>query len=218
MADTPTDTAEDKSGSKRLNAADRRRQLLQVAKKLFAEKGYKMTTTANIAKAAKVTEPILYRHFKSKKNLFLEVINEIRRETLDQWRKMAEESDNPLEALRMIARSFQAAKQTHGLEYRVTHRALAEVNDREIAEMLRAFYSDEAECFTEIIEKGQRVGQFRADVNPEMAAWSMIRQALAYSLTEPLDIPFYNQPDHYDRLVKMTFSILLPADQGGNHV
>ncbi len=213
MGDPSTDLLGERSGSKRLNAADRRRQLLGVAKKLFARHGYKMTTTASIAKAASVTEPILYRHFRSKKSLFLEVINEIRRETLDEWRKMAGEHDDPLEVLYMIARSFQTAMQTHGLEYRVAHRALAEVVDRDIAAMLRSFYGDEADFFTDIIRQGQRSGRFRSDIDARVAAWSIIRQALAYSLTEPLGISLYQEPDHYDRMVKTTFStLLLPED------
>ena len=41
MADTPADASKDSHTPKRLNAADRRRQLLRVAKKLFAQNGYK---------------------------------------------------------------------------------------------------------------------------------------------------------------------------------
>ncbi len=210
MSETSPELVNGRTSTKRLNAADRRRQLLRVAKKLFAQNGYKLTTTANIAKAANVTEPILYRHFRSKKNLFLEVINEIRRETLDQWRKMASQQNDPLEALRQIASSFQTKRQTHGLEYRVAHRALAEVNDRDVADMLRAFYSDEADFFAQVIRQGQATGRFRPDVDAEIAAWSLIRQALAFSLTEPLGIPVYQEPDHYERVVKVTFGVLLP--------
>jgi len=209
MVETESRVADESAGSRRLNAADRRRQLLNVAKKLFAQNGYKLTTTANIARAANVTEPILYRHFRSKKNLFLEVINEIRRETLDRWRAIAATHDDPLEALRLIASSFQYARQKHGLEYRVVHRALAEVNDRDVAELLRSFYCDEADFFTDLIRKGQQVGRFRQDIDPRLAAWSIIRQGLAYSLTEPLGISFYQEPEHYDRVVEMTFDVLL---------
>jgi AcrR family transcriptional regulator len=214
MPEPTPGTTDQPRTAKRLNAADRRQQLLDVAKKLFAQNGYKLTTTANIAKAASVTEPILYRHFRSKKNLFLEVINEIRRETLDQWRAIADEQDNPFDILKMVAASFQAARQVHALEYRVAHRALAEVNDREVLNMLRAFYCDEAAFFAEIIQQGQEHGTFRKDVDPQLAAWSIIRQALAYSLTEPLGIPYYEAPGHYQRLVELTFSIVMPPETG----
>ena len=81
---------------------------------------------------------------------------------------------------------------------------------REISQMLRAFYTDEADFFADLIRKGQQRGQFRRDIDARIAAWSIIRQALAYSLTEPLEVPLYQEPDHYKRVVEMTFSVLLP--------
>ncbi|MCA9310819.1 MAG: helix-turn-helix transcriptional regulator, partial [Phycisphaerales bacterium] len=51
----------------RLPAAKRREQLLDTAVVLFAERGYGGATTAELARAAGVTEPIIYRHFKSKR-------------------------------------------------------------------------------------------------------------------------------------------------------
>ena len=42
---------------------------MDVATKLFARNGYEATTTAAIAEAAGVTEPILYRHFEGKQDL-----------------------------------------------------------------------------------------------------------------------------------------------------
>ena len=59
----------------RLPAAKRREQLLDTATELFAERGYSKTTTAQLAKAAGVTEPIIYRHFESKRELFIALID-----------------------------------------------------------------------------------------------------------------------------------------------
>ena len=61
----------------RLKAAQRREQLIAVATKLFAKTGYDATTTAEIAKAAGVTEPILYRHFESKQELFVAIVRDV---------------------------------------------------------------------------------------------------------------------------------------------
>ena len=70
----------------RLRKADRKRQLLQHAKQLFLQFGYQHTTTEKIAHAAGVSEPVLYRHFESKKALFLEVLQEIRQATVHRWK------------------------------------------------------------------------------------------------------------------------------------
>ena len=63
----------------RLKAPQRREQLIAVATKQFGKFGYDATTTAAIADAAGVTEPILYRHFGSKQELFIAITRESRR-------------------------------------------------------------------------------------------------------------------------------------------
>src|SRR6186997_1889035 len=69
----------------RLKAPQRREQLIEVATKLFARGGYEATTTAAIALAAGVTEPILYRHFKSKQELFVAITRAMSKQTLASW-------------------------------------------------------------------------------------------------------------------------------------
>jgi AcrR family transcriptional regulator len=51
-----------------------RERIIQGAAQVFAEKGYDGATTRKIAEAARVNEVTLFRHFGSKKNLFLAVI------------------------------------------------------------------------------------------------------------------------------------------------
>lgn len=58
----------------RLNAAERREQLLQVARTTFGSHGFTATSMNDIAVAASVTKPVLYQHFESKHELFLEVL------------------------------------------------------------------------------------------------------------------------------------------------
>ncbi len=56
--------------SKRLAGADRRIQVLEVAAAQFAKTGLHRTTTEALAKAAGISEPVLYDHFSSKECLF----------------------------------------------------------------------------------------------------------------------------------------------------
>lgn len=61
--------------------APRRRALIEdAAAKLFSEQGYGPTTMDDIAAAAGVTKPILYRHFDSKKALHLALLERARDE------------------------------------------------------------------------------------------------------------------------------------------
>jgi AcrR family transcriptional regulator len=58
----------------RMPAAARRSQLLEVALSRFATGGYHETSMEEIADAAGVTKPVLYQHFHSKQELFLELL------------------------------------------------------------------------------------------------------------------------------------------------
>lgn len=54
----------------RMTAEDRRQQILEVAVELFSQKGFRGTTTKEIALAAGVNEAIIYRHFATKSDLY----------------------------------------------------------------------------------------------------------------------------------------------------
>jgi AcrR family transcriptional regulator len=54
----------------RLRAAERRAQLLEVARRLFARDGYRGASMEAIAEAAGVTKPVVYQHFPSKRALY----------------------------------------------------------------------------------------------------------------------------------------------------
>ncbi len=59
---------------KRIPAAERREVIVRAAGPLFAREGYAGTRLDDIAAAAGVTKPIVYRHFESKKALYLALL------------------------------------------------------------------------------------------------------------------------------------------------
>ncbi len=60
----------------RMSAEDRRRQIIGVAVHLFSQKGFRGTTTKEIAAAAGVNEAIIFRHFAKKSELYSAIIDE----------------------------------------------------------------------------------------------------------------------------------------------
>jgi AcrR family transcriptional regulator len=58
----------------RLPAAERREVIAEAAGRLFGERGYDATRLDEIAARAGVTKPILYRHFESKRDLYLALL------------------------------------------------------------------------------------------------------------------------------------------------
>ena len=62
---------------KRMNKDERRKQILESALNIFIEKGYKGSTTMDIANEAEISEVTLFRYFDSKKQIFMDAIEPI---------------------------------------------------------------------------------------------------------------------------------------------
>jgi len=63
------------SKNRRLSASERRAQLIEVGRGVFAKHGYEGTSVEEIAKRAKVSKPIVYEHFGGKEGLYAVVVD-----------------------------------------------------------------------------------------------------------------------------------------------
>lgn len=64
-----------KKPRKRLSGEERRAQIVKVASGLFSKKGFKGTTTREIAKAAGISEAVIFKHFSRKEDLYKAIID-----------------------------------------------------------------------------------------------------------------------------------------------
>src|SRR3954452_19972327 len=92
--------------STRLPAPRRRRQLLDVALKVFAERGYHPTSMNDLAEAAGVTKPVLYQHFRSKRALYLELLEDVGGRLRDAIEKATTEAGGPREQVHAGFRAY----------------------------------------------------------------------------------------------------------------
>lgn len=172
----------------RLPAAQRREQLLDVAAKLFAERGYARTTTAQLAESAGVTEPIIYRHFKSKRDLFVALIQRAGRETLLTWKRHLRGAGDPAERLRRLLGDNPMVRPEGRDAYRVFLQAITEVDDEQIhaaladhIKMLHAFFVEE---LIRAQSEHKVTGRFPAD----LLAWMLIDLGLGYGVLAAMRI------------------------------
>jgi AcrR family transcriptional regulator len=106
---------------KRLPRAERRELILETAGELFGERGYNGTTLEDIATAAKVTKPILYRHFDSKKALYIALL-ERHRDDLPRFIERVP-PDLPMEErIDVILETWFAYVEEHGYAWRMLFR------------------------------------------------------------------------------------------------
>jgi len=166
----------------RLKAPQRREQLIEVATHLFAKFGYEATTTAAIADAAGVTEPILYRHFKSKQELFVAITRAMSEQTMANWAKLIDRGADPAEQIRLVATEFPNHLRQLSDAYHVIHGALASSRDRKVLSVMREHYGDIEKFFVQIVQAGQASGVFRKDMDPKVPAWQLIHVGIGYAM------------------------------------
>jgi AcrR family transcriptional regulator len=70
-----------------MTAAERREQLIAIARGLFAEKGFDATAVEEIAARAEVSKPVVYEHFGGKEGLYAVVVDREVRDLLDRMQR-----------------------------------------------------------------------------------------------------------------------------------
>jgi AcrR family transcriptional regulator len=172
----------------RLPAAKRREQLLSTAARLFAEVGYARATTAEIARAAGVSEPIIYRHFKSKKDLFVALIEESGRETIAQWNRHLKGSDDPTERLRRILGDNPMVQPAGRDAYRVMLQAITMIDDEEIRLAINRHMRALHEFLTGEVSGAQQAHKFTRRFPAEAVAWLLLDIGLGFGVLVALGV------------------------------
>jgi AcrR family transcriptional regulator len=175
----------------RLRADERRLQLITVATRLFAESGYDATTTAAIASAAGVTEPVLYRHFPSKQALFLDVVRTVSRQTLEHFQKLAKESFDSQQSLRQFTTQLPYNLNRLADAQHVLHGAVAISRDRRVLLAARAHFRQMQRLIVHIVSKAKKTGMIRGKRSASVLSWHLVLLSLGYTMLamniDPLD-------------------------------
>lgn len=175
----------------RLPAAQRREQLLKTAITLFAERGYSGATTSELAKAAGVTEPIIYRHFRSKKDLFIAVIERSSDLTMRLWERQLRNAADPAHRLRrLLGANPMVSEQGRGI-YRVVIQAMMEIEDPDVLAALQHHIAKIHEFVTHEVVLAQEAGQVSKRFSPEITAWLLLHVGLGYGVLAPLGVPHH---------------------------
>jgi AcrR family transcriptional regulator len=69
-----------------MTSAERREQLIAIARKLFAERGFEGASIEEIAARASVSKPVVYEHFGGKEGIYAVVVDREVRQLLDMMR------------------------------------------------------------------------------------------------------------------------------------
>ena len=161
---------EEKRG--RLPAAERRAAIVEAALQVFGARSYGRATTAEIARAAGVSEPILYRHFASKRDLYvacLEAMGSRLRETVEE---IITAEPDPREWSFAIPRAIDLLRKNGIYPSQMWIQALGEAGeDVELTRYLRWHMREMHSFAAGIIRRAQEAGGVALDRDPEAEAW-----------------------------------------------
>jgi AcrR family transcriptional regulator len=174
--------------ARRLSAKERRRQIIETARGVFASQNYGRAGTADLAKAAGISEPALYRYFASKKDLFLATLRDTGARLLEIWQNIAYEVEDPLETLWAIAVRYYDHLDSRAASMKLAFQALCEADDPDIREAARENFVGFANFVAEIVEEGKARGTIRRDVDSRLVAWQFVGSGLTLDLIHLLGL------------------------------
>lgn len=171
----------------RLPAAERRQAIVEAAQRVFAGGSYSGATTAEIAREAGISEPILYRHFASKRELYFACLEQAwgsLRSALDV--KLAEHGDR--EAVAAIGLAWREFHASGGMKpVTLWIQALTEAGeDVEIQAFLRGQLREVHDYIAAAVKRAQVAGGVPQDRDPDAEAWVFVGTALLLSFADRL--------------------------------
>jgi AcrR family transcriptional regulator len=155
----------------RVPAEDRRLQIIDVARELFASRGFEGTTTRELAEKIGINEALLFRHFPSKEELYWAVLQHMidMRGTKDRLREHVRSGLTDRETFVAVAQDIlnRSTQLMRLLFYSVLERH--ELADRFFSTHVIEYH----EILADYIREGIRAKRFR-DMDPLLAARAFI--------------------------------------------
>jgi AcrR family transcriptional regulator len=154
-------------GDRAAGAEEKRRLILEAAVRVFARKGYHTSRVGDIAEEAGVAHGLLYHYFASKHEVLETIFRENWGVLIERIDAVVETDEPARDQLRHVAAILLRTWRHQPDVVRVLIREIArspEVQER-IGELAKPI-----EAFRRIIERGKENGEFRADLDPHLAA------------------------------------------------
>ncbi len=146
----------------------RREEILAIATRIFADKGYASTTVREIADAAGILSGSLYHHFDSKESMLDEVMRAFLDGAVDRYRRTVTKGGDPLGVLRALVHDGFAALGSNPAALVVMINEFNLLVQSPRFAYLREGASETERLWAGVIEEGMRTGVFRSDIDPRM--------------------------------------------------
>jgi AcrR family transcriptional regulator len=136
----------------RLPAVRRRRQLLDVSLEVFARQGFHATSMVEVAEAAGVTKPVLYQHFGSKRELYLELLDDVGQRLLEEVQKATAAAGGPRQQVESGFTAYFRFVADHESAFRLLFGGDGREADAQFADVVRRVEDAIADAIAALIE------------------------------------------------------------------
>ena len=184
----------------RLTATERRAAVVETACRVFAKSSYRGSTTAEIARATGVTEPVLYRHFASKRELYLACLSAAWDDLRLLWSKALEDEEDPGMWVATLGQTYlQARAADRVILIDLWIQALSEAaDDPEIRRGLREQVREVHAFVADVMRRSQEAGGVLPDRDVDAEAWIFISLGLLSTIDRRLSGLV---GDEFDRII-----------------
>lgn len=168
----------------RLPAGERRESIVEAALGVFGASSYSSATTAAIAGAAGVSEPILYRHFASKRDLYIACLDESWRRLRSAWEAARREAEPGAQLVAVSNATIELADGGIVLPPTLWMQAFAEAgDDEEIRLAVRRVIAEVHDVVRGVLRDAQRDGVVSDERDPHAEAWVVVSSLLLHTLS-----------------------------------
>ena len=148
--------------------SERREEILALAAKIFADKGYASTTVREIADAAGILSGSLYHHFASKEAMLDEIMHGFLDHIVEQYRATVDAGGDPIDVLRALVREAFSSLGGNPAALAVMINEFNFLVQFPRFTYLREGAEETERLWTGVIEEGMRTGVFRSDIDARM--------------------------------------------------
>lgn len=165
----------------RMRGEERRALMLQSAKHVFARSTYAEASTGELARESEVTEPMLYKHFGSKKGLFLAVLMEYGAQFhhLLQERISHRTDRDVLDALTHVVDDYQTAIKADPEIQRILFQAIIESGDPDIARCVSEHNRAVYQLIRQLVERANQDGYLDPTISLDAATWGYMSMIIS---------------------------------------
>jgi len=187
---------------------DRRQDILTAAMELFAKKGFRGTTTRDLATQAEVNEAIIFRHFNTKEELYSAILEhkscENRDARVEELERLASTNDDE-KFFQTIGRTFLEKHQNDSTFIRLL--LFSALEGHQLSEMAVASITARTPI-SNYIQKRIDAGAFR-EVNPQLAARGLLGMFASFVLWQEIFGMKKHEPYDREEVVRTFVSIFL---------